>query len=201
MSPMSCRPKPRWSRRGSPPGAGGGAGDELVELARDSVFYAMAPVPTHDEISSAQRSAVLESQGAVFSLSLPYDHELSRELINAHWSFHPLLIDAFFPEVGIATLELLERFGHEVIYPRDQTCCGQQMADNGYNAEVTVAEALFVRNFSGFDYIEASEGSCVHHVRWVIYNGLNVWGRHREVPSPPKQTLHSWYKANRAEEK
>ena len=31
--------------------------------------------------------------------------------------FVPCYIDAFFPEVGIATLELLERLGHEVVYP------------------------------------------------------------------------------------
>src|SRR6266481_4763288 len=35
--------------------------------------------------------------------------------------FVPCYIDAFFPAVGIATLELLERFGHEVVYPRDQS--------------------------------------------------------------------------------
>ena len=35
--------------------------------------------------------------------------------------FIPCYIDTFFPEVGIATLELLDRFGHEVVYPRDQT--------------------------------------------------------------------------------
>jgi len=79
--------------------------------------------------------------------------------------FIPCFIDAFFPEVGIATLELLERFGHEVVYPQDQTCCGQPMADNGFNAEGAATEALFVRNFSGIDYIVAPEGSCVHHVR------------------------------------
>ena len=28
--------------------------------------------------------------------------------------FIPCFIDAFFPEVGVATLEFLERFGHEV---------------------------------------------------------------------------------------
>ena len=48
--------------------------------------------------------------------------------------FIPCYIDAFFPEVGIATLELLERFGHDVVYPRDQTCCGQPMANSGFNA-------------------------------------------------------------------
>src|ERR1700722_2756558 len=79
--------------------------------------------------------------------------------------FVPCYIDAFFPEVGIATLELLERLGHDVIYPRDQTCCGQPMANSGFNAECADTEALFVRNFSGFDYIVAPSGSCVHHVR------------------------------------
>jgi L-lactate dehydrogenase complex protein LldE len=44
--------------------------------------------------------------------------------------FMPCFIDAFFPEVGMATLELLERFGHQVGYPRDQTCCGQPMANS-----------------------------------------------------------------------
>src|SRR6201989_3416392 len=79
--------------------------------------------------------------------------------------FIPCFIDAFFPEVGIATLELLERFGHEVVYPRDQTCCGQPMANSGFNAECADTEALFVRNFSEFDYVVAPSGSCVHHVR------------------------------------
>ena len=79
--------------------------------------------------------------------------------------FIPCYIDAFFPEVGIATLELLERFGHEVVYPRDQTCCGQPMANSGFNAECADTEALFVCNFSGFDYVVAPSGSCVHHVR------------------------------------
>jgi L-lactate dehydrogenase complex protein LldE len=54
---------------------------------------------------------------------------------------------------------------HVVVYPSDQTCCGQPMADNGFNAEAAGTEALFVRNFSGFDYVVAPEGSCVHHVR------------------------------------
>jgi len=79
--------------------------------------------------------------------------------------FIPCYIDAFFPEVGIATLELLERLGQEVIYPREQTCCGQPMANSGFNAECAATEALFVRNFVGFDYVVAPSGSCVHHIR------------------------------------
>ena len=79
--------------------------------------------------------------------------------------FIPCFIDAFFPEVGVATLELLERFGPHVEYPRDQTCCGQPMANSGFNADCADTEALFVRNFSAFDYIVGPSGSCVHHVR------------------------------------
>ena len=79
--------------------------------------------------------------------------------------FIPCFIDAFFPEVGIATLELLERFGLDVVYPPDQTCCGQPMANSGYESDAAGAEALFVKNFAGFDYVVGPSGSCVHHVR------------------------------------
>lgn len=79
--------------------------------------------------------------------------------------FIPCYVDAFFPEVGIATLELLERLGVEVVYPLDQTCCGQPMGNSGCEDDAAATEALFVRNFSGFDYIVTPSGSCTHHVR------------------------------------
>jgi len=79
--------------------------------------------------------------------------------------FIPCYVDAFFPEVGVATLELLERLGIEVAYPLDQTCCGQPMANSGCEKDAAATEALFVRNFAGFDYIVGPSGSCVHHIR------------------------------------
>lgn len=79
--------------------------------------------------------------------------------------FVPCYVDAFFPEVGVATLELLERFGINVVYPLEQTCCGQPMANSGCHEEAAGTERLFVKNFRGFDYIVAPSGSCTHHVR------------------------------------
>jgi L-lactate dehydrogenase complex protein LldE len=79
--------------------------------------------------------------------------------------FIPCYIDAFFPEVGIATLELLEKLGCSVAYPTDQTCCGQPMANTGCQDDAAATEALFVENFKGFDTIVGPSGSCVHHVR------------------------------------
>jgi L-lactate dehydrogenase complex protein LldE len=79
--------------------------------------------------------------------------------------FIPCYVDAFFPEVGIATLELLERLGCEVDYPLNQTCCGQPMANSGCEADAHDTEALFVRNFASHDFIVTPSGSCAHHVR------------------------------------
>ncbi|WP_186252051.1 (Fe-S)-binding protein [Burkholderia gladioli] len=79
--------------------------------------------------------------------------------------FVPCFIDALYPEVGIATLELLDKLGLDVDYPRRQTCCGQPLANNGCEADAAGAEALFVDNFAGYDYVVAPSSSCVHHVR------------------------------------
>jgi len=79
--------------------------------------------------------------------------------------FVPCFIDAFYPEVGIATLELLERLGIEVDYPQEQTCCGQPMANSGAHKEAAGAEAVFARNFADFDYVVGPSASCINHVR------------------------------------
>ncbi|GBQ99602.1 iron-sulfur oxidoreductase [Acetobacter nitrogenifigens DSM 23921 = NBRC 105050] len=79
--------------------------------------------------------------------------------------FVPCYVDAFHPEVGQATLELLERFGLDVDYPFDQTCCGQPMTNTGCHEESRATEELFVKNFSEYDYIVAPSGSCVNQVR------------------------------------
>ena len=79
--------------------------------------------------------------------------------------FVPCFIDAYFPKVGIATLELLERLDCNVDYPFDQTCCGQPMVNAGCHDEAKATEALFVKNFAPYDVIVAPSGSCVHQVR------------------------------------
>ncbi|SDV50347.1 (Fe-S)-binding protein [Chitinasiproducens palmae] len=79
--------------------------------------------------------------------------------------FVPCFIDAFYPEVAVATLELLERFGLDVDYPMQQTCCGQPMANSGAEQEAAGAEQVFVRNFAGYDYIVGPSASCIHHIR------------------------------------
>ncbi|KAA6310682.1 Lactate utilization protein A [termite gut metagenome] len=79
--------------------------------------------------------------------------------------FIPCYIDIFYPQVGIATLELLEKLGQDVVYPNRQTCCGQPLANSGSEDDAKATYRHFVRNFQGFDYIVSPSGSCVYHIR------------------------------------
>src|SRR5882757_5403222 len=79
--------------------------------------------------------------------------------------FIPCYVDQFYPQVGIATLELLEKFGCEVVYPASQTCCGQPMANSGFEHLAKGCNDLFIKNFQDFGYIVSPSGSCVLHIK------------------------------------
>lgn len=79
--------------------------------------------------------------------------------------FIPCYVDQFYPKVAIATLELLEKLGCQVTYPMGQTCCGQPMANAGYERDTVATTKHFIRVFKDFDYIVAPSGSCVLHVK------------------------------------
>ena len=85
--------------------------------------------------------------------------------------FIPCYVDQFYPQVGIATLRLLEKFGCEVVYPPGQTCCGQPMANSGFGHLTQGCNDLFIKNFSSFDYIVAPSGSCVLHIKEHLHGG------------------------------
>lgn len=79
--------------------------------------------------------------------------------------FVPCYIDQFYPQVAIASLELLEKLGCEVIIPENQTCCGQPMANSGFANTTEGCDANFSQNFEGFDYIVGPSGSCILHLK------------------------------------
>ena len=79
--------------------------------------------------------------------------------------FIPCYINQLYPKVGIATLELLEKLGVDVIYPAGQTCCGQPLGNSGYEEDAKGACKVFVENFEKYDYVVGPSGSCVYHVR------------------------------------
>ncbi len=79
--------------------------------------------------------------------------------------FIPCYVDQFYPRVGMATLELLERYGYTVEFPQAQTCCGQPMANTGCTEETRPLAHRFLELFRGYDYVVAPSGSCVAMIR------------------------------------
>jgi L-lactate dehydrogenase complex protein LldE len=76
--------------------------------------------------------------------------------------------DTMFPEAGRATVEVLERLGHEVVFPAKQTCCGQMHLNSGYRRDAERLGKRFRAVFGEYDTIVAPSSSCVGHVREFV---------------------------------
>jgi len=76
--------------------------------------------------------------------------------------------DAMFPEAGRATVEVLESLGHEVVFPEQQTCCGQMHLNSGYRREATKLGERFRSIFGAYEAVVAPSSSCVGHVREFV---------------------------------
>jgi L-lactate dehydrogenase complex protein LldE len=79
--------------------------------------------------------------------------------------FATCLVDGLFPDVGIATRRLLTRLGHEVVFPMQQTCCGQMHVNSGFPREALPLVRNHVEAFTGYDAIVAPSGSCTAAIR------------------------------------
>jgi L-lactate dehydrogenase complex protein LldE len=79
--------------------------------------------------------------------------------------FITCLTDTLVPETGIATVQLLERLGHTVEFPREQTCCGQMHLNTGYRREARELARRFVHIFRDAEIVVAPSASCVGAVR------------------------------------
>jgi L-lactate dehydrogenase complex protein LldE len=87
--------------------------------------------------------------------------------------FIPCYVNQFYPNAAKATLQLLQKLGVEVVYPQNQTCCGQPMANSGFEHLSHGCSDLFIENFSNFDYIVAPSASCVLHVKDHLTSQIN----------------------------
>jgi L-lactate dehydrogenase complex protein LldE len=79
--------------------------------------------------------------------------------------FVTCLADAMFPDVGRATVTLLERLGHRVEFPAAQTCCGQMHVNTGYQRQALPLVQRYAEVFADYDAVVVPSGSCVGSVR------------------------------------
>ena len=68
--------------------------------------------------------------------------------------------DTLFPATGQAVVHVLERLGHRVEFPLEQTCCGQMHFNTGYQLEAVPLARRFVGVFGEYDAVVCPSGSC-----------------------------------------
>jgi len=92
---------------------------------------------------------------------------------------HTCLINEFAPEVGFSVVRVLERLGHTVSVPLDQTCCGQPAFNAGFHDEARAAARHTIEVLEGTDGpIVIPSGSCgdmVIHQYAALFAGEAEW--------------------------
>lgn len=74
--------------------------------------------------------------------------------------FVTCLADGLFPEVAESAVRVLQRYGVEVAFPMQQTCCGQPAFNSGYWDEAREVASNWLAAFADSDYIVSPSGSC-----------------------------------------
>jgi L-lactate dehydrogenase complex protein LldE len=75
--------------------------------------------------------------------------------------------NALYPATGRAVVTVLERLGHEVIFPQPQTCCGQLHLNGGYRPEGLALARSVLDTFDAADAIVVPSASCAATIRHV----------------------------------
>lgn len=81
--------------------------------------------------------------------------------------FATCIVDAMYPSTAIATVKILERLGHQVVFPAGQGCCGQMHVNSGYLEGALPVVRNHVEAFEAeeYDVAVAPSGSCVASVK------------------------------------
>jgi L-lactate dehydrogenase complex protein LldE len=82
--------------------------------------------------------------------------------------FVTCLVDLYRPEVGEATVALLEGQGLAVEFPMEQTCCGALAHQAGWRPEALEMARRWVAIFEPFELIVSPSPVCVAHVRHEV---------------------------------
>lgn len=79
--------------------------------------------------------------------------------------FVTCLVDAMRPNIGFASIKLLEDAGCIVEVPEAQTCCGQPAFNSGDDATTAKIAEGIIETFEPFDYVVVPSGSCGGMIR------------------------------------
>lgn len=88
--------------------------------------------------------------------------------------FGTCLVDMSYPEAGMAGIKLIQREGVKVIFPQEQSCCGQPAYNSGFPAEAKSVAQKQIKLFPKDYPIVVPSGSCAgmmkHHYPALFAN-------------------------------
>jgi L-lactate dehydrogenase complex protein LldE len=79
--------------------------------------------------------------------------------------FATCLIDLMYPKAGLAGMQLIQRAGVNVIFPGDQTCCGQPAFNSGYRDEALGVARAQLACFKRDIPVVVPSGSCAGTIK------------------------------------
>ena len=79
--------------------------------------------------------------------------------------FATCLIDLLYPKAGLAGMQLIKRAGVRVIFPDDQTCCGQPAFNSGYRDEALAVARAQIACFKRDIPVVVPSGSCAGMIK------------------------------------
>lgn len=95
--------------------------------------------------------------------------------------FIPCFIDQVHPQVGISVVKILEKLGHTVEYPAEQTCCGQPAFNSGAWDQAREVAKQALRAFRNAEVVVTPSGSCGAMMRVFYPDLFKGTPQHREV--------------------
>ncbi|MFK5985146.1 MAG: (Fe-S)-binding protein [Pseudomonadota bacterium] len=75
------------------------------------------------------------------------------------------LVDLLYPQAGLAAMDLIKKAGVNVIYPKQQSCCGQPAFNSGYRAEALQVARQQMTCFPKNIPIVIPSGSCAGMIK------------------------------------
>jgi L-lactate dehydrogenase complex protein LldE len=117
-------------------------------------------------VAAEKRQVYAEPQGLLSPAQLAQKSGRGKDQSRVRISlFITCYNDTLFPETGKAVVRLLERLGHEIDFPLEQTCCGQMHYNTGYQREAVPMMRRFLQTFADADTVCIPSSSCVAMIR------------------------------------
>lgn len=99
--------------------------------------------------------------------------------------FVTCIVDQVFPEIGLAAVDVLERLGFDVDFPRGQTCCGQPAFNTGYRTEAARVACRCLHALRNAEHVVVPSGSCAsmitHHFEELFADDPELLAETRQL--------------------